>query len=320
MKENNNRYVIGVDAGGTKVAYGLFDANHKLIDRIQHPTDAAANGPQFSDTLIENINVLMQKHDLAFEQLDGVGIGMPSFINRETGHIFMTSAMPKIKDFAMLEYVQKRLPTRIVLDNDANAATLAEHRHGAGRGVKHMVYVVVGTGFGSGIIINNEIFSGSYGGAGECGHMLMTPNDGHMCGCENAGCFMSHISGRTLRERVEHGLKTGVKSVLNPKTADGKQLLKAYNEGDALAQELIKHMASSIALCIYNVYQMLNIDTYVFGGGLTALGDALFIPMREEFDKLNHVPFPVHFKLAELKEDMGIIGAAEYIFSMQTYD
>jgi len=317
MKGNmDNQYVIGVDVGGTKVAYGLFNAGHKLVDRLQHPTDNAANGPQFSDTLINNIKKLMQKYNLTFEQLDGVGIGMPSFINRETGHIFMTSAMPKIKDFSMLEYVQSRLPTRIVLDNDANAATLAEHRHGAGRGKKHMVYIVVGTGFGSGIIINNEVFSGSYGGAGECGHMLMTPNDGHMCGCENAGCFMSYISGRTLPERVEHGLRNGAKSVLNPKTVDGRQLLKAYNNDDGLAQELIKQMANSIALCVYNVYQMLNIDTYVFGGGLTALGDALFTPMREAFDRFNHVPFPVHFKLAELKEDMGIIGAAEYIFSI----
>jgi len=311
----DNKYVIGIDAGGTKVAYGLFDKNHKLIDRVQHPTNNSADGPKFSDELIGNIKAIMQNHNITFDQLDGVGIGMPSFINRETGHIFMTSAIPQIKDFAMLDYVQSRLPTRIVLDNDANAATLAEHRRGAGRGTKHMVYIVVGTGFGSGIIINNEVFTGSYGGAGECGHMLVTPGKGFWCGCENTGCFMSYISGRTLPERVKYNLQNGATSMLDPKTANGKKLLDAYNNGDELAYELVKQMANYIALCVYNVYQMLNIDTYVFGGGLTALGDALFIPMREEFDRFNHVPFPVNFKLAELKEDIGIIGAAEYIFT-----
>jgi len=309
-----DQYVIGVDAGGTKVAYGLFDNEHRLVDRMQHHTNNSADGPQFSDELIDNIQALLHKNNVTFEQLKGVGIGMPSFINRETGHIFITSAMPKIKDFAMLEYVQERLPTRIVLDNDANAATLAEHRHGAGRGAKHMVYIVAGTGFGSGIIINNEVFTGSYGGAGECGHMLMTPDEGFWCGCENTGCFMSYISGRTLPERVRNSLSSGMKSILNPETVDGEELLEAYNKGDVLAQELILQMAKYMALCVYNIYQMLNIDTYVFGGGLTSLGDALFVPMRKEFERFNHVPFPVHFKLAELKEDIGIVGAAEYIF------
>ena len=310
MKE---RYIIGIDAGGTKVAYGLFDVDGKIIDRTQHATDAEASGPDFSDTIIENVRAILERNHLTFEQLDGVGIGMPSFIKQETGYVFMTSAMTRIKDFAMRDYLESYLPTRIILDNDANAAALAEHRHGAGRGTRHMVYVVIGTGHGCGIIIDGKVFSGSYGAAGECGHMLATPDKGLMCGCENKGCFMSYIAGKLLPERVKLGLNEGFESVLSPETADGRSLLAAYNSGDKLAVKIVGDMAHYLAHSVFNVYQMLNIDTYVFGGGLTALGDALFIKMREEFDRFNHIPFPVHFKMAELNEDIGIIGAAEFL-------
>jgi len=306
-----NKHIIGIDVGGSKVAYGLFDSHNKIIYRIQHETDADADGHSFSDTLIENVNSILSKNNLTFEQLEGIGVGMPSFIEYDSGYIFMTSAMPKIKDFAMREYLNQHLPTRIVFDNDANVAALAEHRHGAGRGTRHMIYVVIGTGFGGGIIINGNVFRGSYGAAGEFGHALATPHEGLMCGCENSGCFMSHIAGKHLPLRVNVELKSGIQSVLNPATVDGQQLLSAYKQDDALACQVIDKMAHYIAVSVYNLYQTLNIDTYVFGGGLSNLGDTLLGRVREEFDKFNHITFPVHFKMAELKGDIGIIGAAE---------
>jgi len=309
----DGKYTIGIDVGGTKVAYGLFRCDGKIADRFQHFADPDTDGPAFSDTLIENIKAILKKNDLAFDQLTGIGVCMPSFIKLETGYVFITSALPRIKDFAMRDYLEARLPTRIVLENDANGAALAEHRRGAGRNARHMVYIVIGTGFGSGIIIDGKIFQGSYGAAGECGHMLATPDEGVMCGCENKGCFMSHISGRHIPARVKQGLQMGVKSVLTPETADGPRLLEAYRSGDLLAQQLVEQMAHYLAVCVFNLYQMLNIDTFVFGGGLTAMGDVLFNRMREEFDRFNHISLPIHFKLAELKEDVGIIGAAEIL-------
>ena len=124
---------------------------------------------------------------------------------------------------------------------------------------------------------------------------------------------MSYIAGKHLPERVKQGLESGIKSVLTPETTDGRQLLRAYRSGDGLAEKLIADMAHYLAYCVFNIYQMLNIDTFVFGGGLTALGDVLFTQMREEFGRYYHVSYPVHFKIAELKEDIGIIGAAEYV-------
>ena len=319
----DKKYIIGVDAGGDKVAYGLFDGAGVIIGRTVHPTDAGADGPVFCDTLAANIRALLFNHKLSFDALHGIGVGMPSYILHDEGRILMTSSIPAIRDFPMLDYLQERLPVRIALDNDANAAAIAEHRRGAGRGSRHMVYVVVGTGLGGGIIIDGRLFHGSYGWAGEIGHMLATPDEGIMCGCENKGCFMSYTTGKSLRERV--GLKlsagaagsgaagAGAASLLSADTADGHRLLDAYNRGDALAAEIYEETARYLAVCIYNVYEVLNIDTYVFGGGLTNLGAPLFDRVREIFDDYEHIRAPVYFKMAELKKDAGIIGAAELI-------
>lgn len=309
-----SRYIIGVDTGGTKVAYGLFDSNYKLVYRVEFPTDIRADGPELSDEIIRTVFSILEEHDLDLNQLSGVGVCMPSYILFDKGHVFMTSALPKIKDFPMRDYLSSRLPVPIAIDNDANVAALAEHRHGAGRGSNHMVYVATSTGIGSGIIINNEVFRGSYGWAGECGHMIATHGEGIQCGCRNSGCFMSYASGRYAPKHVRNRIKAGEQSILSrEKDIQCAHILKAYYQGDKLAIEIIEMMAEYIALCLFNVYQLLNINLFVFGGGLVNVGDALFGRVVENFNKLNHIDLPVDFRFAELKNLFGIIGAAELI-------
>ncbi|MEA5047408.1 MAG: ROK family protein [Eubacteriales bacterium] len=308
-----NGYVIGIDAGGTKVAYGLFDPAGERMDRIQHPTDICATGESFADTLIENIQNLLARNGREISELAGIGICMPSFILFDEGVILMTSAMPGIKQFPMRDYLESRLHIRVVLDNDSNAAALAEYRRGAGRGSRHLVYITAGTGLGSGIIIDGKLFRGSYGWAGECGHMLATPDEGLMCGCENRGCFMSYASGRSISARVRGQMTYCSTTMLTPETADGEHVLEAYYRDDPLAKEVIETTAHFLGVCAFNIYQMLNINRFVFGGGLTNFGGVLFDRVRTEFDKFNHIPLPVEFRIAELGGDTGLIGAAEFV-------
>lgn len=308
------KYIFGIDAGGTKVAYGLFDRAGELLDRYQHPTDIEADGPAFSDQVIATIKEILEKNHASLEEVYGIGICMPSYIRFETGYIHMTSAMVNIQDFGMRDYMEERLGVKVILDNDSNVAALAEHRRGAGRDCKDMVYMAVSTGIGSGIIINRDVFRGSYGWAGESGHMLDTPDAGIMCGCGNYGCFMSQISGRNLPKRLAIRMLKGKESLLSQaEELNGEALLKAYEAGDELAREEIEHMAHHLAVCVYNVYQLLNINVFVFGGGLTNFGDILFGRVREEFDRYDHIKMPVEFRFAELKKDFGIIGAAELL-------
>ena len=306
-------YRIGIDAGGTKVAYGLFDQNNSLVGRRQHPTPADADGPQFSDLIIENCLALLQEQNLKIDDLRGIGVCMPSFILFDEGYICMTSAMINVRDFAMRDYMAERLSVPIVLDNDSNCAALAEYIFGAGRGSRNMIYMAASTGIGSGLILNGELFRGSYGWAGESGHMLITPDEGLECGCRNRGCFMSWASGKDIHRRIR--LKIGsfnTKMDLSRET-DGPALLQACKENDPLAMAVLDEMAHYLGVCVFNIYQMLNVNLFVFGGGLTNFGSLLFDRVRTEFDRYNHIPQPVTFKFAELKQDFGMIGAAELV-------
>ncbi len=307
-------YVVGIDAGGTKIAYGLFDKDCKLIYSEEHPTDIEADGPAFSDGIIETTYSILKKNGLRVDMLDGIGVCMPSYILFDKGHVFMTTSMTNIRDFPMRDYLSQRLPVPVVFDNDANVAALAEHRHGAGRGSKHMVYVATSTGIGGGIIINEQVFRGSYGLAGECGHMIATYGEGIECGCRNSGCFMSYASGRYAPKHVENRLKAGAKSMLSKHSKlECAHILEAYHQGDKLAIETVEMMANNLAICLFNIYQLLNINLFVFGGGLTNIGEALFGKVIDKFNKLNHIDLPVDFRFAELGRSVGMIGAAELI-------
>ena len=163
-------YRIGIDAGGTKVAYGLFDRENNLLDRFQQPTPVEADGPAFCAMVEDSVRALLEKNRLTPGELEGVGLCMPSFILFDQGYVCMTSAMVNIRDFAMRDYLSRRLGVRVVLDNDSNVAALAEHRFGAGQGSRNMIYMAVSTGIGSGLILNGQLFRGSYGWAGEWPH------------------------------------------------------------------------------------------------------------------------------------------------------
>lgn len=308
---------MGIDAGGTKVAYGLFDPENRLMDREQHPTPVKADGPAFCDLLLINIDRLLSRNRLAHSDLRGIGICMPSFILYDQGYVYMTSAMVNIRDFPMRDYLASRLDIPVVLDNDSNAAALAEYRYGAGRGSKHMVYMATSTGIGSGLILNGQLFRGSYGWAGESGHMLITPDEGIECGCGNKGCFMSWASGRYIPRQIRRLADYQRTSMDLGDGLDCVALNEACKAGDALALKALDQTAHYIAVCVFNIYQLLNVNLFVFGGGLTHFGPMLYDRVRREFDRYNHISLPVDFRFAELKQDFGIIGAAELVSEIE---
>lgn len=313
------KYSIGVDGGGTKVAYGLFDSESKLIDRYEHPTRTKGSAEEILKTISDSILDLLAKHNLQTTDLMGVGMLFPSFIDYEEGYILKTSNIPPLKKINARHFFEQKLNTRIVLDNDTNGAALAEHRLGAGKGFKHMLYCAVSTGIANGIIINNQVFRGSYGAAGESGHMLITPGQGVACACGNRGCFESYVSGSKIVEHVKLWLQQDkYSSSIILDLVDNKAeninaaiINKAAKNNDPLALKAVEQMAYYLGLWLFNIYQILNINCYIFGGGLLNFGDLLFDPVKENFYSFlkNHGDHPIYFKEAELGNDFGIIGA-----------
>ena len=324
------KYTIGIDIGGSKVAYGLFDKAKKIVQRLTHQSNESYSPEKFFDEVAVNIKKLIADNKIENDNIIGVGIGMPSYILFEEGRIIKTVNLTNISDFPAIAYLTDKLGgIRVVIDNDANTAAIAEHRHGAGRGFDNMLYCAVGTGISTGIIINGNLFRGSYGWAGETGHMILTPDEGIECGCENRGCFMSWTSGSMIIKHIEKWIAAGEKSCMSDLAGSGKlncnHLEKAYNEGDALAQRAVVQMVKYLGVWTYNLYVTFNINCYVFGGGLLKMfrglknTSGMLGAIKEVFDGYNKNSMPVCFKEAELSDsvsgdDFGIIGAAELLF------
>lgn len=312
------QFSVGVDVGGTKTAYGLFAEGQQLVGTYEQPTLVTGTCQEIAEAIADGLHALLRAHDLIPDALRGIGLALPSYIDFDTGYILCTTNITPLRAFNAREFFEERFHVPVYLDNDANVAALAEHRLGAGRGRRHMLYCAVSTGISNGIIINRELFRGSYGAAGESGHMLMTPDSGVLCGCGNRGCFMSWTSGSMIVQHIRNWLSEGRASLLTALCGgayakiDCRMLVEAVNAGDAMAREAVEQMAYHLGVWTYNLYQVFNIDCYVFGGGLVNMGGLLFDAARAHFDRFNvyQKENRVDFLFAELGHHAGIIGAA----------
>ena len=316
-----SRYIIGIDVGGTKTAYGVFDEHKNLIATRRHLSDSALEPEPFFDGIVATIFSLCEEQGISIADLCGVGIGMPSFILFEEGRIVKTVNLTRLKDFPARAYLMKKLGgnIRVILDNDSHTGALAEYRRGAGRGFQHMLYCPVSTGISSGIIIDGKLFHGQYGWSGESGHMIVTPGEGIECGCGNKGCLMSWCSGSMIIKHVRNWIAEGQDTLMVDLVDDPAQLTtlhisEAYLRNDPMAIRAVEQMAKYMAIWIYNLYVTLNINCFVFGGGLLNMSVNLLERTREIFDGYNRNNMPVYFKTAELGDHFGIIGAAELLF------
>lgn len=314
---------LGIDIGGTKTAYGLFDESRTLLKREQTPTDMDADGPAFFSHVADRVRVFMEEARSLGGSLEGIGIGITGFVDFERGALTRSASLPKLNYFGVVDYLKSTLHTDIpiVMDNDCHCGALAEYRHGAGRGHRHMLYCPVSTGISTGIIIDGKLFRGSNGASGESGHTLSgVQGDIRIpCSCGNAGCFNSLGSGKAIVSHVRRWIEQGEESVL-PDLAGGidcitaEHINAAYEQSDPLAKRAVDQMARYLAIWIFNVYMLLNVDCIVFSGGLLKMGDKLFGQMLREFEGYHTNGFPVHFYQTELGSDSGLIGAVELLF------
>jgi glucokinase len=316
-----DKYAIGIDVGGTKVAYGLFDASGKLFIKKKLPSRKDLSSEAYFEVMLQTVRQMLAEQQLTEADLRGIGIDVPSTVLFEKGMVINSVNLPMLNNFDVRSYMRQKLGSgvKVVLDNDAHAAALAEYRRGAGRGFKHMVYCAVSTGVSTGLIINGQVFRGTYGFAGESGHMLITPDEGVECGCGNKGCFESYCSGSKIVTHIQKAIASGAKTQMvelagGAEHITAEHLLQAYRGGDELARQMVAMMAHYMGLWLFNVYVFLNINCFVFGGGLLNFGDILFKPVREVFDHYNRQrAYPVYFKKAELGDDFGIYGAVELL-------
>lgn len=312
---SDKKFTLGVDVGGTKTAYGLFESSGELVLQRRHISNAELSPERFFDEIAQNIISIIDEAKIEQTVFSGIGVVLPSFINTGDGLVIKTANLPNIKSFYAQKHLEKALPEyKISVWNDNHAAAITEHRYGAGRGYDNMLYCLMSTGIASGIIINGKLYGGSRGYAGESGHIIVTPDEGMMCGCGNRGCVSTYASGAFIAEHVKNWIAAGEASII-PELA-GKNAIsaeyidEAYQIGDALAIRAINQMVTYCAVWLYNLYVTLNIDCFVFGGGLLKMKTPILSMVKEKFDTFSSDIPKVTFKATEFGEDFGIFSAS----------
>jgi glucokinase len=287
---------IGLDIGGSFLKGACVNPAGKVETRLHDPV--------VKDTL----EGLLAQLESAARSLAGssgaraVGIGIPGIVEQETARVRVAPNVRVLNGYALAEELQKRLAMQVFLENDANAAALAEAWLGAGRGSDHQLFVSLGTGIGAGVILNGRIWSGKSGYAGEIGHIQVEP-DGLLCGCGSRGCLetIAGIHGWTRRAEAALG-----------KSLDPEAIVAAAREGDARALQVVEGTARALGIGIGAALNLLNLDRVVLGGGVAAAGDFLLARVAEEVRQrvFPQVFADCTFKLAELSGDAGVVGAA----------
>jgi glucokinase len=296
--------IAGIDIGGTTSKIGLV-RDGRVLAQTRIPTTGHADDHAFADALAQAVRALAGTG--SFPELTAAGIGAPN-ANQLTGIIEMAPNLPWKYDVPLARMVQDRLGVPCVLGNDANAAALGEWRYGAGQGYKDLLIVTLGTGVGSGFIVNNALVLGSHGNAGELGHMTLVM-DGRACTCGRKGCLEAYVSIRGLRQTYTE--LDGDPEVLREEGV--RCIADAAHRGDAAALQTFRHAVRWLAVGLANAVVVTGPQRIVLFGGIARNGDLLMAPLRERFQEalLNIYSGRVDLTVSALPDDdAALLGAA----------
>jgi len=310
---------LAVDLGGTKIAAALISPDNRVMDKAHSPTLVAEGLQAVVDRIFATIDRLLSQANVDPAGLDGMAVAAAGAIDTGKGLVTSSPNLPGWLDVPLRDMVSQRYRVDSCLLNDANAAALAEHRLGAGRGVANLIYLTVSTGIGGGIIVNGELYSGTSGGAGELGHMTIDAG-GPECRCGNRGCLEVFASGKAVAGEAKRRIKQGEQSRLsdivsgNLEAITAEKIALAARDGDKLALEVIHRAAGYLGVGMVNLVNIFNPEMIIVGGGLSKMGELLLEPAIEMVKKR---AFPLSAKAvrivtAELGDDSGVLGAAIY--------
>ena len=270
--------VIGVDVGGTKVAAGLVDNCGKILYQVRKPMLAdqgAEAGLSSVIDAIKTVSDVVQDRNMSF---CGIGICSPGPLDPKTGIVINPPNVPCWRNFPLADEVAKIYGVPVKLDNDANAAALAEARWGAGRSYSNIFYATIGTGIGTGIVFDRRIYHGRTGAAGEGGHISIDYR-GPRCGCGKLGCIEAFAAGPAIARRARAKIResSGTKSkifelaggALDAVTSE--MVGNAYVQGDVLATEILKETVEFLALWLGNIIDLLDPEVIILGGGVASM-------------------------------------------------
>jgi glucokinase len=323
------RYIIGVDLGGTNIVSGAMPVDGSREIAMQtRPTladgGAGAVVERIADMIEQVIAETMAETGAKRSDFLGVGVGSPGPLDRAKGVVIVTPNLGW-KNFPLRDEISKRVRLEATLDNDANCATLGEFWCGAARGGRNVVGMTLGTGIGGGLILEGKLYHGASDVAGEIGHTTID-STGRRCKCGNYGCIEAYASGPAIAERAREALRGDEgESILvsmaggDPKKITAQTVYEASKRGDVVAREVVRETARFLGAGVSNLLNIFNPDTVVLAGGVTQAGDALFQPLRAEVKRRAFKPAVQACRIVPgaLPLSAGVVGAIA-TFKMQT--
>jgi len=315
--EDTMKFVIGIDLGGTYIKGGLVDHRGKILYFNQVPTESAMGFKKVMDNMLKISLDILDRHPS--HEIIGVGIGIPGWVKQELGLVMWA---PNLKWFAQpfTRIYQEKISLPVFLENDANAAALGEYWLGRGSGSKIMLMITLGTGVGSGLIIDGRIFRGSSGMGVELGHMTLNP-DGPLCGCGGKGCLESYASAGGMLRIAHKYLQEQPETEISSKDLDMENLLLSMENKRSFAFKTLEEVSGYLSTALVNTILAYDPDRIVLGGGIAEGGEYLIETVKEKIH-LSLRRFPdreIVIDRAILGNKAGILGAAYQVWRGGVY-
>ena len=314
----NDDYVVGVDMGGTKILAAVIDAKGEIVQQAKRATKPKKGPEEVIERITRCIREAIDGAELKPSQIRAIGIGSPGPLDPETGVIIFAPNLGW-SNVPLKAKLEANLSIPTFVDNDVNVGTLGEYAFGAGRGVKNLVGIFVGTGIGGGIILDGKLFHGVNKTAGEVGHMIVEVK-GPRCGCGNFGCLEAVASRTAITRDLQKAiLKKGKKSKLtelnggNLDLIRSKAIARAVKHGDKPTIKVVQRAAKYLGISVASIVHFLNPEMVVLGGGVVeAMGDSLLDPIRHAAAEyaLPTTMDGVQIVAATLGDNAGVIGAS----------
>lgn len=304
------KYVVGVDLGGTKISAALSNLNGEVISQTTVPTKAEEGEIPVLNRIIDSIEKVIKDGAVGYEDIKSIGIGSPGPLDAEKGTIIYTPNLP-FKNFNLVDPIKNKFGVPVFLDNDANVAAIGEYMFGAGRGAKHIVFFTVSTGVGGGAVLNGKVYRGHTSNALEIGHMTVAP-DGPRCNCGNIGCVEATSSGTAIAKRGQEAITSKVETSL--RKYDKITSYEVFTEaaaGDEVCKGIIDNALNYLGIAVANAVSIFDPEIIIIGGGVSKAGDIVFDTVRNVVNKRCFKSMAESVKIvpAGLGTDAGVIGA-----------
>lgn len=302
------KYAMGIDIGGTKTAIAIVNGKGKIIDSTIIPTDLTIPPEAMIERIAVEMKQVINHSGVSMEEIIGIGMGAPGPLDSTQGIITCPPNLPTWKDIPIQRLIQQEFPVPARLENDANAAALAEKWIGAAQENENFTYITISTGIGAGVFADGKLLHGQKGNAGDIGHTVIDPSFG-LCSCGQYGCLESIASGTAIARHA---------SLLTRKDLTAQEVFELYKEGDKEIVILVERIFRVLGAACVSIINTFDSEKIVIGGGVSKVGDALFESIRSYVGKfaLNPTGRQTEIIPAKLEQSAGVVGAAALCFEV----